>query len=108
MRKRPYLSCTKLSCTKQSYTNKVKLWVREPLTASGFKPTQTAIFRPHVHGFYAGTQVIVEMVGGTARVAHREKSVLPRNAKQSDVNRIVRAAVKHSDELMELWRAARG
>ncbi len=63
---------------------------------------------PHVHGFYAGTEVIVEMVDGTARVAQREKSILPHNAKQSDVNRIVRAAVKHSDELMELWRAARG
>lgn len=63
---------------------------------------------PHVHGFYAGVEVIVELIDGKTRLSRRTKSILPRNSKRSDVNRILRTATKYADELAELWRVARG
>jgi hypothetical protein len=63
---------------------------------------------PHVHGRYAEADVIVELVDGRVRLAHRSNSIRPRNAKQSDVSYILRTAAKYSDELMKLWRMARG
>ena len=63
---------------------------------------------PHVHGFYAGVEVLVELVNGTERLAHRTKPIRPRNAKQSDVNHVLRTATKHAAELMELWRIING
>jgi hypothetical protein len=63
---------------------------------------------PHVHGFYAETEVVIDLIDGKASISGRDKSIIPRNAKQSDVNRILRAADRHTNELIELWRAARG
>lgn len=62
----------------------------------------------HVHGYYAEASAIVELADGTVRLAARKKAVKPRNAKQSDVNHILRTALKYADELVELWRTARG
>jgi len=62
---------------------------------------------PHVHGYYASVEVIVEFINGKTRLAHRKKAVIPANAKQTDVNRILRTANKNADDL-ELWRVARG
>jgi hypothetical protein len=63
---------------------------------------------PHVHGFYAGVEIIVELVDGKTRLARRKKAVIPSNAKRADVNRILRTGAMHADELFELWRVARG
>ena len=63
---------------------------------------------PHVHRFYAGVEVIVDLVDGFAELSHRPKPVRPRNAKQSDVNHILRTATQYADELLEIWRIARG
>jgi hypothetical protein len=63
---------------------------------------------PHVHGFYADVEVLVELVNGKTRLAKRSEPIIPRNAKRSDVNRILRTATKYADELVELWRVARG
>jgi hypothetical protein len=63
---------------------------------------------PHVHGFYAGVEVIVELVGGKTRLAGRKNAILPGNAKRSDVNRVLWTATQYADELVELWRVARG
>jgi DNA-directed RNA polymerase subunit L len=63
---------------------------------------------PHVHGFYAGIEAIVELMieERKVRLANRRDCVDPRNAKRSDVNHILRTAAKHFDELVELWETA--
>jgi hypothetical protein len=63
---------------------------------------------PHVHGFYAEAEVLVELVNGTIRLAQRPRPVRPPKAKRSDVNHILRTAAKHTAELMELWRIING
>jgi hypothetical protein len=64
---------------------------------------------PHVHGRYAGTQVVIDLlVGGKVRRAKRADSVLPKNAKRGDVRRILNIAAKHGVELKELWEKAHG
>jgi len=63
---------------------------------------------PHVHGYYAGVEVLVELVEGKTRLADRSDPISPGNAKRSDVRRILKTARKHADELAELWRVARG
>lgn len=63
---------------------------------------------PHVHGFYAETEVIVELLNGTVRQALRDDAIRPPDAKKSDVTKILRTAARHADELAELWRLARG
>jgi len=63
----------------------------------------------HVHGFYAGITVLVELMDdNTVRLARRRNAVRPRTAKRSDVNHILRTAEKYADELVQLWRVARG
>ncbi len=64
---------------------------------------------PHVHGRYAGVQVIVELLpDGRVRRSNRLDAVVPANAKRGDVRRILEVARAHGDELMALWRSARG
>ena len=63
---------------------------------------------PHVHGFYAGIEVLVELVDGEVRLAQRAKPIIPRNGKRSDVNHVLRTATEHADKLMELWRIING
>lgn len=63
---------------------------------------------PHVHGFYAATEVIVELLDGTVRQAQRDDAIRPPDAKRADVKKILRTALEHADELAELWRSARG
>jgi len=63
----------------------------------------------HVHGFYAETRALIELLdNGVVRLAPRKRAVLPQSAKQSDVNHILRTAEKYADELIDLWRVARG
>jgi hypothetical protein len=64
---------------------------------------------PHVHGHYAGVQVIVELLPeGRIRKSIRWDAVDRSNAKRADVRRILKVARAHGDELMALWRTARG
>jgi hypothetical protein len=64
---------------------------------------------PHVHAFYAGTQVILELDFDrrVIRIARRVDRIEPRNAKKSDVKRIQRVADLYSEQLFELWKKAR-
>jgi len=64
---------------------------------------------PHVHAFYAGVQVILELdfEQRIIRLADRKDRIMPRNAKKSDVKRIRRVADAYSDTLFELWEKAR-
>ncbi len=64
---------------------------------------------PHVHGFYAESVVIVELLaGGMVRKADRWDAVVPANAKRSDIRHILDAAAKHSASLLELWEKMHG
>jgi hypothetical protein len=63
---------------------------------------------PHLHGFYAEVEVLVELLNGKAYLADRDDAVRPANGKRSDVKHVVRTAAKYAEDLMEVWRAARG
>ena len=63
----------------------------------------------HVHGFYAETEVIVELREGPGRevaLAARNDAIRPGNARRRDVKHILQVAAEHFDELVELWREA--
>ena len=64
---------------------------------------------PHVHGQYAETTVIIDLLpkGGVAE-SSRRNSVIPANAKRSDVRKILKAALDHAAELHQLWEAMPG
>jgi hypothetical protein len=61
----------------------------------------------HVHGFYAETEVIVELrARREVAKADRSNAVRPGNASRSDVKYILRVATEHFDELVQLWEEA--
>jgi hypothetical protein len=63
----------------------------------------------HVHGFYAETEVIVELHDKPHRNVARAKrsdAVRPGNASRSDVRRVLRVAAAHLDELVQCWEDA--
>lgn len=65
----------------------------------------------HVHGFYAETEVIVELRDRPRREvarADRSDAVRPGNARRSDVKRVLLVATAHFDELVQLWEEAHG
>lgn len=57
----------------------------------------------HVHGSYAGIEVIVELRAGVATLADRRDAVDPANVKRSHVAFVVRAANRYLAELNRLW-----
>jgi Domain of unknown function (DUF4160) len=63
---------------------------------------------PHVHGRYAETEVIIELGLNEVRFARRWDRIRPRNAKMSDVKKIMSVAAKYKDELQALWEATHG
>jgi len=63
----------------------------------------------HVHGFYAETEVIVELRDGPDRevaLADRNDAIRPSNARRSDVKHILQTAAEYFDQLIQLWREA--
>jgi len=63
----------------------------------------------HVHGFYAETEVIVELRNRPQREvarANRTDAVRPGNASHSDVRHILEVAAVHFEELLKLWEDA--
>lgn len=62
----------------------------------------------HVHGRYAGVEVVVELGVNEVRFARRRDHTRPANAKKSDVKRIMTVAAKYRDELQALWEATHG
>jgi len=65
---------------------------------------------PHIHGFYAGVAVVLELdfEKRDIRLARRRDRIRPADAKKADVNHIRRAALKYRYELFKLWEEARG
>ncbi len=64
---------------------------------------------PHVHGFYAEVEVIVNLLPGQ-KVGRSDRSdaVDPKNAKRGDVRRILKVAAANAAELHKLWEAMNG
>ena len=63
----------------------------------------------HVHGMLHETEVIADLrLDGAVALADRRDAIRPRNAKRSDVRRILEAAALHFDELAELWETVHG
>ncbi len=62
----------------------------------------------HIHGKYAETEVLVEFGDGEVRLSGRAEPIRPPNAKRSDVNKILKAAEKHGEELVKLWEMIHG
>jgi hypothetical protein len=63
----------------------------------------------HVHGFYAETEVILELRESSGKEvvqANRTNAVRPGNARRGDVKRILQVAAAHFDELLKLWEQA--
>lgn len=58
----------------------------------------------HVHGLYAGIEVIVDLLDDRAvTLSDRIGAVAPANAKRSDVKKILKAARDHFDALVAAW-----
>lgn len=63
----------------------------------------------HVHGFYAETEVVIELRGqpeSEVALANRRDAVWPGNASRSDVRHILEVAAAHYNELVKLWEDA--
>jgi hypothetical protein len=62
----------------------------------------------HVHGFYAETEVIVELREQAREVAlaNRWDAVRPGDASRRDVRHTLQVAAVHFDALIQLWREA--
>jgi hypothetical protein len=61
----------------------------------------------HVHGFYAETEVVVDLrAGWLVAVAGRRNAIRPGNASRDSVKHILSVAAKHFDELVKLWEDA--
>jgi hypothetical protein len=64
---------------------------------------------PHVHGFYSGAEVIVDLLpGGKVRKSSRKDSVRPVTAKRGDVRRILSMAAGNAAELHGIWEKMHG
>ena len=61
-----------------------------------------------MHGFYAETEVIVQLRRNEREVAKADRTdaVRPGDASRSDVKHILRLAATHFDELLNLWEQA--
>ena len=64
---------------------------------------------PHVHGRYAGVEVIVDLLAdGKVRQSSRWDAGAPPNSKRSDVRRVLSVAAESAAELKQLWEKTHG
>jgi hypothetical protein len=58
----------------------------------------------HLHGFYGGVEVIVELkLDGTVALAARKDAIRPGHGKRADVRHVLATAAQHFEELAALW-----
>jgi hypothetical protein len=58
----------------------------------------------HAHGLYAGIEVVIALrTDRTVTLAGRDDAVQPRNAKRSDVRKVLETAAEHFDALVAAW-----
>lgn len=63
----------------------------------------------HVHGFSGEAEVIVNLrPDGLVALAVRKDAIRPRNAKKSEIKRILNSAATHFEELVALWEEIHG
>lgn len=63
----------------------------------------------HVHGSLGRTRVIVDILdNGDVQLADRVRAIRPKNAKTSDVRKVLQSAADHSDQLKTLWEKVHG
>jgi hypothetical protein len=63
----------------------------------------------HVHGFYTGIEVIVDLRrDGTVALANRSDAIRPSNGSKADVRHVLTASARHFDELASLWEKHHG
>lgn len=63
----------------------------------------------HVHGFYAETEIVLELHAlpqPEVMLAKRKDSVRPGNASRADVRHVLQVAAAHFHELIHLWEEA--
>ena len=89
------------------------MWVRRRSNGVWFVAYSHDHPPPHVHGQYAETIVIVDLLadgagGWTTAQSERRDAVKPINAKRSDVRRILDMAAAHAAELGQLWEDVHG
>ena len=64
---------------------------------------------PHVHGFYAEVEVIIDLFdNGTTALSSRKRNTTPANAKLSDVRKVLDLAAKNYSTLKALWEKHHG
>jgi len=64
---------------------------------------------PHVHARHAEVAVILDLIaGGGIAISRRAFAVRPPNAKQNDLNRVLRVALENESALRDLWRSLYG
>lgn len=58
----------------------------------------------HVHGRYAETVVIVELLAdGTVQKGRRNDAIIPTDAKRTDVRKILETAAENYDRIVAAW-----
>ena len=63
----------------------------------------------HVHGFYAETEVIVDLrPDGMISLASRTDAIRPASGSRSDVRHVLTVAAGHFNELVSLWEKQHG
>jgi Domain of unknown function (DUF4160) len=63
----------------------------------------------HVHGFLSEAEVIVDLLpDGNVMLADRKDAIRPRNAKRSDIRKVLFRAALHFEELVVLWEEIHG
>lgn len=63
----------------------------------------------HIHGFWGGTEVIVDLhLDGNVALADRKDAIRPAGAKRSQVAKVLKIAALHFDELAKLWEEIHG
>jgi len=63
----------------------------------------------HVHALVGSTTIILDLrLDGTVQLSERNNAVEPKNAKDSDVRKALRAARDNASALRDLWEATHG
>lgn len=63
----------------------------------------------HVHGALGSARVIVDILdNGDVQLDDRIGAIRPKDAKKSDVRKVLQSAVDHSDQLKTLWEKVHG
>jgi DNA-directed RNA polymerase subunit L len=63
----------------------------------------------HVHGFYAETEAIVDLLAdGNVTLANRKDAIRPGNAAKSDARHVLAVAASNFNELAALWERHHG